>query len=56
MRNTVKVDYYYGRCRTQYSTYTSQHRYPLTSETAVLAFLRDRHPGCEITILDISWK
>ncbi len=58
------VEYTYGkegrdsaRHRTRLSTSTTNLWNPATrSETGVLAYLRGRHPGYEITILDLEFQ
>lgn len=56
------VDYLYGReggsyTRTRLGTSTSQLAHPMArSETAVLAYLRKRHPGLQITILSVEFQ
>lgn len=29
---------------------------PNNSETAVLSYLRSKHPGCDIMVRDLSWR
>lgn len=55
------VEYTYGRpngsrTRTRLSTSVTQLVQPAKSETAVLAYLKRRHPGLEIIILFIEWE
>ena len=56
-----KVEYTYGtekgaQTRTRLITSTTNLYNPATrSETGVLAYLRHRHPGLEITILDLEF-
>ena len=56
-----KVEYKYGtekgaQTRTRLITSTTNLYNPATrSETGVLAYLRHRHPGLEITILDLEF-
>lgn len=56
-----KVEYTYGtekgaQTRTRLTTSTTNLYNPSTrSETGVLAYLRHRHPGLEITILDLEF-
>ena len=56
-----KVEYTYGtekgaQTRTRLMTSTTNLYNPATrSETGVLAYLRHRHPGLEITILDLEF-
>ena len=57
-----RVEYTYGheagaRTRTQLTTSTTNLYNPATrSETGVLAYLKHRHPGLEITILDLEFQ
>jgi hypothetical protein len=58
-----RADYYYkkpgmgGRgTRTQISGSVSQHLSGGTTENAVLAYLRKKHPGHEITLMNLEWK
>jgi len=59
-----RVSYMYGKeergaaqTRTRLTTSTSNLWNPQTrSETGVLAYLRGRHPGYEITILDLEFQ
>ena len=60
---SYRADYYYkkpgmgGRgTRTQISGPVSQHLAGGTTENAVLAYLRKKHPGCEITLMGLEWK
>lgn len=55
------VDYIYqtatgGPHRTQLISTNTQLPNLATSETAVLAWLRKRHVGCEITIISLDWQ
>jgi len=56
------VDYTYGheggaQTRTRLTTSTTNLYNPATrSETGVLAYLKHRHPGLEITILDLEFQ
>lgn len=58
----VVVDYTYGReggskTRSRLGTSTTNLSHPMArSETAVLAYLRKRHPGLDITILSIDFQ
>jgi hypothetical protein len=58
----VVVEYLYGRAggsmtRTRLGTSTTNLMHPMArSETAVLAYLRKRHPGLEITILSVDFQ
>jgi hypothetical protein len=58
----VVVEYLYGRpggsmTRTRLGTALTQvSSTPARSETAVLAYLRRRHPGLEITILSLDFQ
>lgn len=54
------VDYTYGRpggsvTRTRILTSNRNLTNLAQSETAVLAFLRKRHPGLEVTIISLEW-
>ena len=57
-----EVEYTYQRqggspCRSRLTTTVNQLANPAArSETAVLAYLRKRHPNTEITILDLSYQ
>ena len=58
-----RVAYMYGKgeggaqTRTRLTTSTSNLWNPQTrSETGVLSYLRGRHPGFEITILDLEFQ
>lgn len=60
---SYRADYYYkkpgmgGRgTRTQISGPVSQHFAGGTTENAVLAYLRKKHPGYEITLMSLEWK
>jgi len=57
-----RVEYTYGkedrgsRTRTRLMTSTTNLYNPATrSETGILSYLRRRHPGLEITILDLEF-
>lgn len=54
-----RVDYYYehngSRGRTQLNGSVMQHLHGATTETAVLSYLRKKHPGCEITMMNLEW-
>lgn len=55
----AKVDYYYekkgSRARTSATLSVSQHLHLATTESAVMGYLRARHPGCEITLMSLDW-
>ena len=57
-----RVDYYYqrrgvgSRTRTQLTGSVSQHLHGGTTENAVLRYLRDKHPDCEIELMSVDWK
>ena len=57
-----QVEYTYGhtggsQTRTRLTTSTTNLYNPATrSETGVLAYLKNRHPGLEITILDLEFQ
>jgi hypothetical protein len=63
MTNTLpqncRVDYYYerngARTRTKRTLSVVYNLRQARSETAVLAYLRQHHPGCEITIMSLEW-
>jgi hypothetical protein len=56
-----RVDYTYGKdggshTRVKLTTSTTNLYNPATrSETGILSYLRHRHPGLEITILDLEF-
>lgn len=56
----VRVDYYYmrngSRTRTQRTLSTVYNLHQARSETAILRYLREQHPGCEIEIMSLEWK
>jgi len=61
MAKRFSVEYVYelkgSRARTRLSSSTMQLAHPdAKSETAILAYLKKRHPGYEITILDSSFE
>ena len=57
-----KADYTYqrpgggSRTRTKISGYVSQHLRGATTESAVLQYLRTKHPGYEITLMSLEWE
>jgi hypothetical protein len=59
---SFRVDYYYrrigidSRTRTQLGGSVSQHLQGATTESAVMSFLRAKHPGSEITLMGLEWK
>ena len=63
MPTMYKADFYYKRigasgrgARTQISGYVSGHLKGATTESAVLAYLRSKHPGHEILLMKLEWK
>lgn len=62
MTNTFRVEYTYmteggSRTNTSLTSSTNQLGYvPVASETSVLAYLRKRHPNCDIVIRNLEWK
>ena len=56
------ADYYYqkpgvgSRTRTKITGNVSQHLQGATTESAVLAYLRKKHPGHEVTLMSLDWK
>jgi len=56
-----KVDYYYQRPGSGTQTRTTltgsvwQHLHGATTETAVLAYLRRQHFGCDVTLMRLEW-
>jgi len=59
---SFRVYYYYRRigvdskARTQLGGSVSQHLYGATTESAVMDFLRKKHPGYEITLMGLEWS
>ena len=55
-----KVDYYYSkngaRTRTTMTGSVSQHLQGATTESAVLNYLRNKHPGYEILLMSLDWR
>jgi hypothetical protein len=55
-----KADYYYSkgssRTRTSISGYVSQHLHGATTESAVVNYLRSKHPGYEISLMSLDWS
>ena len=57
-----RVDYYYqkrgsgSRARTQLTGSVSQHLRVATTENAVLHYLQQKHPDCEIVLMLVDWK
>lgn len=62
MTNAFRVEYSYMTesgvgTNTSLTSSTNQLGYvPVASETSVLAYLRKRHPNCDIVIRNIEWK
>jgi hypothetical protein len=60
--NSYRVDYYYqkpgvgSRTRTTLSGSVSQHLQGATTESAVLSYLRKKHAGYEISLMELEWK
>ena len=59
-RKRFKVDYIYAKPeganhRTQLTSSNVQLPYMATSETSVLSWLRKKHRGLEVTIINIDW-
>ncbi len=58
---SYRADYYYekrpngSRTRRQTSGYVHQHLEGATTESAVLKYLRKKHPGHEITLMSVEW-
>lgn len=54
-----RADYYYskglGRTRTQLTGSVSQHLQGATTESAVMSYLRSKHPGYEIHLMSLDW-
>jgi hypothetical protein len=56
------VNYYYqklgqnSRNRTTLTGSVSQHLYGATTENAVLNYLKKKHPGHEITMMNLTWS
>lgn len=57
-----RVDYYYqkhgsaSRARTQLTGSVSQHLRGATTENAVLNYLQQKHPNCEIVLMSVEWR
>ena len=64
MQNPINytADYYYhkhgvgSRTRTTIVGSVSQYLQGATTESAVLSYLKKKHPGCEITLMKLTWK
>jgi hypothetical protein len=56
----ARVDYYYEkkgtRARTSATLSVSQNLHLATTESAVMSYLRQRHPGCEIYLMGLEWS
>jgi hypothetical protein len=56
------ADYYYTKSglgtgsRTKIKGSVSQHLRGATTESAVLTYLRQKHPGYEIKLMGLEWK
>ena len=60
---SYRADYYYKKpgmagkgARTQISGPVGGHLAGGTTESAVLTYLRKKHPGHEITLMTLEWK
>lgn len=59
---SYRADYYYqkpgvaAKTRTQITGSVSQHLHGATTESAVLNYLRGKHPGYEILLMSLDWK
>ena len=57
-----RADYYYQKIGVPVGTRTghvgsvSQHLHGATTESAVLEYLRKRHPGYEISLMSLEWR
>lgn len=62
MSNTFRVEYTYitesgSRNNTTMVNNASQLGYrPINSEMAILSYLKNRHPNCEVIIRNVEWK
>ncbi len=60
--SSYRADYYYqkpgvaAKTRTQITGSVSQHLHGATTESAVLNYLRAKHPGYEILLMSLDWK
>jgi hypothetical protein len=56
------ADYYFkksgteARTRTRLQGSVSQHLHGATTESAVVTYLRSKHPGCEINLMNLEWR
>lgn len=56
------ADYYYqkigqnSRARTKIKGSVSQHLRGATTESAVLSYLREKHRGCDVTLMRLDWQ
>ncbi len=56
------ANYYYqklgvgSRSRTTIVGSVSQHLQGATTESAVLIYLKKKHPGCEIILMNLIWS
>jgi len=61
-QTAFRVDYFYrrigidSRTGTQLGGSVSQHLQDATTESAVMDFLRKKHPGYEITLMGLEWS
>jgi len=59
---SFRADYYYRRIgvdsktRTQLGGSVSQHLFGATTESAVMEFLRKKHPGYEVNLMGLEWS
>jgi hypothetical protein len=59
---SYRADYYYqkpgigSKSRTQITGSVSQHLHSATTESAVLNYLRSKHPGYEIILMSLDWE
>ncbi len=57
-----RADYYYqkigsaARTRTGHVGSVSQHLHGATTESAVLEYLRKKHPGYDISLMSLEWR
>ncbi len=60
--SSYRADYYYqkpgvgAKTRTQITGSVSQHLHGATTESAVLNYLRAKHPGYEILLMSLDWR
>lgn len=57
--NNYRVDYYYSKglskTRTQLTGSVSQHLHNARTESAVMSYLRSKHPGYDIYLMSLEW-